>query len=153
MRAKPRILLQPLLMTALKPESTGIPPGVAMVIPTADMEVNGYANNVYTSFSHPGASRMGRVKDGEAAPAPTITATKNQGIQTRILPHSEYRKARRTYRAQTRNTNLGRYTSSKDQGTTSLHGLAHHDTSKGVVGRDRGTSQSDMNVTPRDEGT
>ena len=59
-----RIMLQPALMTALKPKSVGMPPGVAMMIPTADKEVNGYANNVDTSFSHLGASRTGQVKDG-----------------------------------------------------------------------------------------
>ena len=57
--AKPRIMLKPALMTALKPESVGMPPGAAMMILTADKEVNGYANNVETSFSHPGASRTG----------------------------------------------------------------------------------------------
>ena len=91
-------LLYP-LGTALKPESVRMPPGVAMMILTADKEVNGYANNVDNVFSHPGASRTGRVKDWEATPAPTITATKKQVIQTRILPHSDYRKARRAHRA------------------------------------------------------
>ena len=141
-------MLQPALMTALKPESVGMPLGVAMMIPTADREVNGYANNVDNSFSYLGASWSGRVKDWEAAPAPTITATKKRGIQTRILPHRDYRKARQTHRAQTRDTNLGRDASSEDQGATSQNGLAHHDTSTGVIGRDRATSQSDMNVTP-----
>ena len=81
-------------MMALKPESVGMPPGVAMMILTADKEVYGYANNVDNIFSHLGASRTGRVKDWEAAPTPTITATRKQGIQTRILPHIDYRKAR-----------------------------------------------------------
>ena len=95
---------------------------------------------------HPGASRTGRVKDGEAAPAPTITATKKRGIQTRILPHSDHRKARRTHRAQTRDTNLERDNSSEDQGATSPNGLAHHDTSTGVIGQDQVTSQSALNA-------
>ena len=147
MTAKPRIMMQPALMTALKPESFRMPPGVAMMIPTTDKEVNGYVNNVDTTFSHLGASRTGRVKDGEAAPAPTITATKKRGIQTRILPHIVHRKARLKHRAQTRYTKLGKDTSSEDQGATSPNGLAYHYTSACGIGRDWGTSQSDMNVT------
>ena len=119
-----------------------------MMIPTADKEVNGYANNVDNSFSHPGASRTGRVKAGEAAPASTIRAMRKRGIQTRILPHDDNRKARRMHRAQTRETTLGRYTSSEDQGATSPNGLAHHDMSTGVIDRYRVTSQLNMNVTP-----
>ena len=145
-------MFQPALMTALKPESVRMPPGVAMMIPTADKEVNGYANKVDNSFSHPGASRTGRVKSGEAAPAPTITATRKQGIQTIILPHNNNRKARQRCRAHTRHTTRGRYTSSEDQGATSPNNLAHHDTSTGVIDRDRVTSQSDMNVTPQRRG-
>ena len=57
--AKPRIMLQPALMTVLKTESVGMSPGIAMMIPTADKEENGYANNVDNSFSHPGASKTG----------------------------------------------------------------------------------------------
>ena len=124
-------MLQLALMTALKPESVWIPPGVAMMILTVDKEVNGYANNVKNIFFHPGARKTGRVKYWEAAPAPSITATKKQVIITKILPHSDYRKARRTQRAQTRDTKLGRDTSSEEQGATSLNGLSHHDTSTG----------------------
>ena len=79
-------MLQPALMTALKAESVGMPLGVAMMIPTTDKEVNGYGNNVDNSFLHLRASRTGQVKAGEAAPAPTIRATRKRGIQTRILP-------------------------------------------------------------------
>ena len=57
--AKIKIMLQPALMTALKPESVGMPPGFAMMIQTEYKEVNGYANNVDIIFSHPGASRTG----------------------------------------------------------------------------------------------
>ena len=135
-------------MTAPKPESIGMQLGVAMTIHTEDKEVNGYANNVDNSFSHPGAKSTGRVKDWEAAPGPTITATRKRGIQTRILPHSDYRKARGMQRAQTRATKLGRGTSSEDQGATSPNVLAHHDMSTGIIGQDRVTSQSAMNVTP-----
>ena len=141
-------MLQPALMMALKPESVGMPQGVAMMAPTADKEVNGYVNNVENSFSHPGASGTGRVKYWEAALAPTITATRKRVIQTIIVPHSDYRKARQTQRTQTRDTKLGRDTSTEDQGATSPNGLAHNDTSTGVIGRDRVTSQSAMNVTP-----
>ena len=81
-------------MTALKPESVGRPPGVSTMTLTADYEVNGYANNVDDSSSHPGVNRTGRVKAGEAAPVPTIMATKNQGSQTTLLPHDNNRKAR-----------------------------------------------------------
>ena len=63
------------------------------MIQTEDKEVNGCANNVDNSFSHPGASRTGELKDWEAAPAPSITATGKQGIQTRIHPHDDNRKA------------------------------------------------------------
>ena len=45
-------------MTALKPKSVGMPPGVAMMIPTADKEVNGYANNVDNIFA-PGSQQDG----------------------------------------------------------------------------------------------
>ena len=125
-----------------------------MMIQTKDKEVNGYVKNVDNSFSHPGASRTRRFKDWEAAPAPTITARKKRGIHTRIIPHSGYRKSRRTHRAQTRVAKLGRYTSSEDQGATSTNGLSHHDTSTGIIGRDQVTSKSVMHVTPpRDEGT
>ena len=108
--------------------------------------------NVDNSFSHPGASRTGRLKSGEAAPAPTIRATRKQRIQTRIHPHDDNRKVRRMHRAQMRGTTLGRYTSSEDQGATSPNGLAHYDTSTGVIDRDRVTSKSDMNVTPQRQG-
>ena len=70
------------------------------------------------------------------------------GNSTRILPHSDYRKARRANRAHTRDTKLGRDTSSEEQGATSPNGLAHHDTSTDVIGRDWVTSQLAMNVTP-----
>ena len=145
-------MLQPALMMALKPESFGVPPGVAMMIQTEVKEVNGYANNLHNSFSYPGASRTGRFKDWEAAPAPTIPARRKQVIQTRILPHSDFRNARRTQRAHTRATKLGRDTSSEDQCATSPNGLAHHDMSTGMIGRDRVTSQSTMNVTPLRQG-
>ena len=92
-------MLQPELMTALKPESVGIPPGVAMMTPTVDKEVNGYANNVDNSFLHPGASRTGQVKVGAAALALMIRATRMRGIQMRIHPHNNNRKARRMHRA------------------------------------------------------
>ena len=131
-------------MTALKLESVRMPPGLAMMIPTADNEVNGYVNNVDNSFSRPGASRTGQVKAGEAAPEPTIRATRKRGIKTRIHPHDDNIKARRTHKAHTRDTTLGRYTSSEDQGATYQNGLAHHDTPTGVIDRDGVTSQSDM---------
>ena len=145
-------MLQPALPTALKPESVGMPLGVAMMIPTVDKEVNGYATNVDNSLPYLGASRTGRVKAGEAAPASTIKATRKQGIQTRIHPHDDNRKGRQTHRSQTRDTTLGRYTSSEDQGATSPNGLSHHGTSTGVIDRDQVTSQSDMNVTPQRRG-
>ena len=107
-------MLQPELMTALKPENVGMPPRKAMMTPTADKEVNGYVNNVDHRFLHPGASKTGRVKAGESAPAPMITATKKRGSQMRILPHDDNRKARWTHRAQTRDTTLGRDASSED---------------------------------------
>ena len=118
-----------------------MPPGVAMMIPAADKEVNGYANNVDNIFSRPGASRTGRVKSGEAAPAPTIRTTRKRGIKTRIHPDDDNIKARRTHRAQTSDTTLGSCTSSEYQGATSPNSLAHHDTSMGVIDRDRVTSQ------------
>ena len=68
-------------MTALKPESVGMPPGVSTMTLTADNELNGYTNNVDIRSSHPGANRMGRVKSREAAPAPTIMATKKQEVK------------------------------------------------------------------------
>ena len=39
-------MLQPALMTAGKPESVGMPPGVDMMIQTEDKEVNGCTDNV-----------------------------------------------------------------------------------------------------------
>ena len=134
-------------MMAQKPESFRMPPGGATVIKTEEKAVNGCAKNVDNSFSHPGASRTGRLKDWEAEPAPTITATGKGGIQTRILPHRNCIKARRTQKAQTRATDPGRSTYSGDQGTTSLNGLAHRETKTGMLGRDRVTSKSAMDVT------
>ena len=89
---------------------------------------------------------MGRFKYWEAEPVPTITATRKRGIQTRILAHSDCRKARRTQRSQTRATQPGRDTSSECQGATSPIGLAHHDTTTGMMVRYRVTSKS--NVAP-----
>ena len=119
---------------------------------TADNEVNGYANNVDNSSLHLGANRTGQVKAGEAAPAPMIMTMKKRGSQTRLLPHDENRKARRTHRSQTRYTTLGREVYDEDQCTTSPNGLTHHNTSTGVIDRDQVTSQSDMNVTPQRRG-
>ena len=150
--AKLKIMLQLALMAARNPESVRMTPGVAMMIQTEDKEVNGYANNVDNSFLHPGARRTGRFKDWEAAPAPTITETRKQGIQTIFLPHSNCRKGRQTQRDQKRATKLGRDTSNEDQGETSPNGLANHDTSTGMIDRDRVTSQSTMNVTPPRQG-
>ena len=82
---KLRTMVQLALMMTLKPESVGMPLGVSTMTSTADNEVNGYANIVDNSSSHPGANRTWRVKAGEAgeaAPAPTIVATKKRGIQT-----------------------------------------------------------------------
>ena len=90
--AKLKIILQPALMMAQKPENVGLPPGVGMMIQMEDKEVNGYVKNVDNIFSHPGASRTGQFKDWEAVPAPTITATRKWIIQTRILPHSDCKK-------------------------------------------------------------
>ena len=73
-------------MTALKPESVGMPPGVATMTPTADNEVNGYANNVDISYLNPGANRTGQVKAGKAAPAPTIMVTKKAGKSNETSP-------------------------------------------------------------------
>ena len=108
MSAKLRTMVQPALMTALKPESVGMPPGVATMTPTEDNKVNGYANHVDNSSLHPGANRTGRVKAGEAAPAPTRMATKKRGSQTRLLPHDDNRKARQTHRSKMRDSTLGR---------------------------------------------
>ena len=59
MSAKLRTMVQPELMTALKPESVGIPPGVATMTPTGDNEVNGYVKSVDNSSLHPGSNRTG----------------------------------------------------------------------------------------------
>ena len=101
-------MVQPALMMAIKPESVGMPLGVATMTPSADNEVNSYANIVDNSSSHPGANKKGRVKAGEVVPAPTIMATKNRGSQTRLFPPDDNRKARRMHRAQRRDTKLGR---------------------------------------------
>ena len=74
-----RTTLQPALMTALKPESVGRPPGVATMTPTADTEVNGYTKNIDNSSFHTGAKWMKRAKAGDAAPAPAIMAEKKRG--------------------------------------------------------------------------
>ena len=99
---------------------------------TADNEVNGYVNIIDNSSLHPVANRTGRVKARDAALAPTIMATKKQGIQMRLLSHDGNRKARRMHRAQTRDTTLGRDIYEEDQS--------------------RVTSQLDMNVTPQKRG-
>ena len=143
-------MVQPALMTALKPKSVGMPLGVATMTLTADNEVNGYANNVDNSSSHPSANRTGRVKSGEAAP--TTMTTKKWGSQTRLLPHDNNRKARQMHRDQTRDMTLGRDIYDEDQVTSPPNGLTHHDTSTGVIDQDRVTSQSDMNVTPKRRG-
>ena len=145
-------MLQPALMMARKPESVGMPQGVSMLIQTEDKAVNGFTNNVDNSFSHPIASRTGRFKIWEAEPAPTIMATRKRGIQTRIITYSDCRKARRTQKAQRRVTKPGRDTSSEDQGATSQNGLAHHDTTMGMMGQYQVTSKSAMNVTPPGRG-
>ena len=125
-------MVKPALMMALKPESVGMPPGVATMNPTADNEVNGYTNILDNSSLHPGANRTGQVKAGDVAPAPTIMATKKRGSQTRLLPHDGNIKARRTHRAQTRDMTLGGDIDDEDQS--------------------RETLQSDMNVTPQRRG-
>ena len=125
-------MVKPEILTALKPESVGMPPGVAMLTPTVDNEVKGYANIVYNSSLHPGANMTGRVKAGDVAPAPTIMATKQQGSQTRLLSHNGNRRARRTYRAYTRDMTLGGNINDEDQS--------------------RVTSQSDMKITPPETG-
>ena len=129
---KLRTMVQPALMTALKPESVRMPPGVATMTLTANTEENSYTKNMDNISSHPGANRTGRVKTGGAAPAPTITTTKKRGNQTIFLPHDDNRKARRTHRAQTRDMTLGGDIYDEDQGKV--------------------TSQSDMNVTPQRRG-
>ena len=133
-------IVQPALMTARKPESFGMTPGVATMNLTADNEVNGYAKNVYISSLHPGTNRTGQVKAGKVAPAPTIMGTKKRGSQMRLLPHNDNRKARRTHTSQTRDTMLGRDIYDEDQSTNSPNGLTHHDTSTGVIEQDRVTS-------------
>ena len=119
-------MVQPALMTALKPESVGRPPGVATMTPTAYNEVNVL---IYNRSSHPGANRTGRSKARDTAPAPTIMAEKKRGSQTRLLSHDGNKKLRRTHRDQTRDTTLDRDISDEDQ--------------------IRVTSQADMNVTPQ----
>ena len=42
-------MVQPALMTALKTESVGRPPGVATMTQTADTELNGYTNIIDNS--------------------------------------------------------------------------------------------------------
>ena len=116
-----RTMVQPALMTALKPESVGRPPGVAKMTPTADTELNVYTNIIDNSPSNPGANRTGRAKDGDAAPMPTASAKKKRESQPRLLSTDTSKKARRTLSAQTGDTLLG----------------------------SRVTSHSDMKVTPR----
>ena len=123
-----------------------------MVIQTEKKAVNGCANNVDNSFLHPGAIRTGRFKDWEEEPAPMITATGKRGIQTRTIPHHDCRKGRCMQKSQMRGTEPGRDTSSGDQGATSVNGLAHCDMKTGMMGRDRVTSKSSMNVTPHGQG-
>ena len=100
--------------------------------PTADNEVNGSANIVDNSSLHSGANRTGKIKAGDAAPAPMIMATKNQESQMIFLPHDDNRKSRRMTRAQTRDITLGGDIYDEDQS--------------------RVTSQLDMNVTPQRRG-
>ena len=83
---KLRTMVQLALMTAPNPESVGMPPGVATMTPPADNEVNGYADIVDNSSSHPGANMTGQVKAGEATPAPTIMATKKVGKSNKTSP-------------------------------------------------------------------
>ena len=61
--------------------------------PTTDNEVNGYANLIDNSSSHPGVNKTGRAKSGEAAPAPTIMAEKN-GESKRDFFHTAVTKKR-----------------------------------------------------------
>ena len=99
-------MVQPELMTALKPESVGRPPGVATMTLTADIEVNGYADIIDNSSLHPGANRTGQTKAGDAAPTPTIMAEKKRVRQTRIPSHDVNNKARQTHRFHKRDTML-----------------------------------------------
>ena len=71
-------MVQPALMTALKPESVGRPPGVATMTPTADTELNGYTKIIDNSPLHPGANCTGRAKSWDAAPTPTTRARKKR---------------------------------------------------------------------------
>ena len=110
-----RILVQLALMTALKPESVGRPPGAATMTPTADTELNVYKNIIDNSLSHPGTNCTGRDKAGDAAPTPTTRAKKKREIQPRLLSTDTNKKARRTLSAQMRYTPLGcRVTSQLD---------------------------------------
>ena len=122
-------MVQPELMTALKPESVGRPLGVATMTPTADNEENGYTNNIDNSSLHTGANWAGRAKSGDAAPAPTLMARKKRVSQTILLSQDINKKARQTHISQTRDTLLGRDSSDKYQS--------------------RVTSKSDMNFTPQ----
>ena len=81
-----------------------------MMIETEEKAVNGCAKKIDNSFSHPGASRTGRLKGWEAEPAPAITATGKRGIQMIILPPRNCIKARRTRKSQTGALDLGRDT-------------------------------------------
>ena len=82
-------MVQPVLMTALKPGSVGRPPGVATMTLTADTELNGYTNIIDNSPSYPGANWTGKAKAGDAAPTPTTQAKKNgkakRGFSRRTL--------------------------------------------------------------------
>ena len=69
-----RTMVQPALMTELKPESVGKQPAVATMTPTADTELNGYTNRIDNSPSRPGANWTGQAKDRDAAPTPTTKA-------------------------------------------------------------------------------
>ena len=64
-----------------------------MMTLTVDKEVNGYANLIDNSSSHPGVNKTGRAKSGEAAPAPTIMAEKN-GESKRDFFHTAVTKNR-----------------------------------------------------------
>ena len=92
-------MVKPALMTALKPESVGRPPGVATMTLTADTELNGYTNIIDNSLMHPGANWTGRVKAGDAAPTPTTRAKKKRESQTRLISTDINKKARRTHSA------------------------------------------------------
>ena len=86
-------MVQPALMTALKTESVGRPPGVPTMTLTADNKVNGNLNLIDNSSSHLGANSTGRAEAGDAALAPTIITNKKLRSQTRLPSHEGNKKA------------------------------------------------------------